>query len=118
MRVGDANKKFKSFIVETPTSTLRDFFMKELKNEFKGKGEVSGYAFKQLKKSPYSYLYEVKNEENGSIHYEVFKRKENTQFDCVSYPRSKSFGLWAWTIVILDKAIEKFDDLNLVIDLD
>jgi hypothetical protein len=92
--------------------------MKELQIDFNGKGEVLGYTFKQLKKSPYSYLYEVKNEDTGVVHYEVFKRKENTQFDCVSYPRSKSFGLWAWTVTNLDLAIEKFDDLNILIDFD
>lgn len=78
--------------------------MKELKIQFEGKGEVKGYLFTQLKKLPNSYLYEVKNEEDGKCHYEVFRRTINTQFDCISYPKSKSFGIWAWTYNELEEA--------------
>ena len=84
--------------------------MKELNDEFKGIGQVKGYYFQKIKKSPYSYLYEVKNTITGVIHYEVFKRKENTRFNCVSYPTDKAFGIWAWTCMNLDRAIEKFDE--------
>jgi hypothetical protein len=92
--------------------------MKELRQQFEGIGQVKGYSFQNIKKSPYSYLYEVKNDDTSAIHYEVFKRIENERFDCVSYPTDKAFGLWAWTCSNLDRAIEKFDELNMVIDMD
>jgi hypothetical protein len=92
--------------------------MKELREQFEGIGQVNGYSFQNKKKSPYSYLYAVKNNDTGTIHYEVFKRKENTLYNCVSYPTDKAFGIWAWTCSSLDRAVEKFDQLNLNIDLD
>lgn len=92
--------------------------MKELKNDFKGLGQIKGYSFQEEKKSQYAYIYSVKNDITGVIHYEVFKRVENTRFNCVSYPGKSSFGLWAWTTSNLDRAIEIFDNLNLIIYID
>jgi len=77
---------------------------KPLKTKFSGKGEVLGYLFTQLEKGSNSYLWEVKNEGNGSVHYEVFKERINERFNCVSYPKSKSFGIWAWTKLNLEDA--------------
>lgn len=47
-------------------------------------------------------------------HYEVFKRKINTKFNCISYPSDKSFGLWAWTYKDLDNAIYKLEELEVI----
>lgn len=60
-----------------------------------GIGEVKGFKFYQEAETPYGYIYRVENE--GIIWYEVFKRKVNTMYNNVSYPRSTSFGKWAWT---------------------
>ena len=84
--------------------------MRELKSYFVGIGQVKGYIFNQLSITDKAYLYEVV--ENNVIHYEVFKRVENTRFNCVSYPSDKAFGLWAWTFMSLEKANKKFDELN------
>ena len=81
--------------------------MKELKEYFTGIGQVKGYIFNQIKKTDYAYLYEVKD--SNRTHYEVFLRKENTMYDCVSYPTDKAFGKWAWTIMDLQKAINKLE---------
>lgn len=86
--------------------------MKELKKEFIGIGEVRGFQFKQLQANGYAYLYEVVNPESNNTHYEVFERVENTIFDCISYPKSKSFGVWAWCIHDYDKAIKKYDEIT------
>lgn len=86
--------------------------MKELKKEFIGIGEVRGFQFKQLQANGYAYLYEVLNPESNNTHYEVFERVENTIFDCVSYPKSKSFGVWAWCIHDYDKAIKQYDEIT------
>lgn len=75
--------------------------MKELKECFVGKGQVRGFLFTQIKKSNYGFIYKVETE--GKTHYEVFKRKENNKYDCVSYPSNKSFGIWAWTYVSLKR---------------
>jgi hypothetical protein len=84
--------------------------MKQLKVQFHGRGEVKGYLFTQISKTDKAFLYEVSS--GDSKHYEVFKKKINHRFACVSYPTSKSFGLWAWTYMSLRSAIKKFDELN------
>lgn len=90
--------------------------MKQLEKEFIGRGEVKGFRFTQINKSDLAYLYEV--DCDGSIHYEVFKHKENTQFNCVSYPKTNSFGVWAWTKGTLQEAVEKFELLSLDVNGD
>ncbi len=83
--------------------------MRELPEKFDGKGQVRGFSFTQIKKSEYAYVYRV--DLGNSHHYEVFFRKENTQYDCVSYPRDKAFGVWAWTCSE-NSYIDKFNELN------
>ena len=84
--------------------------MKELEMIFKGTGEVSIYDFKQVKKTEKGYIYAIYDKNNVS-HYEVFKRKENARFGCVSYPKSNSFGLWAWTFKSFELATNKLNCL-------
>lgn len=84
--------------------------MKELERIFIGRGEVRGVEFRQIEANDKGYLYEVVN--GDRIYYEVFRRKENTQFNCVSYPSAKAFGNWAWTTASLDRANEIFAELN------
>jgi len=85
--------------------------MKQLQEEFIGRGEVKGFIFTQIKKSDVAYIYKV--DCDGCEHYEVFKHKENKQFDCISYPKTSSFGLWAWTYKEIELALEKYDLLHL-----
>ena len=82
--------------------------MKELEIIFKGKGEVSIYDFKQVKKTEKGYIYAI-YDGNAVSHYEVFKRKENTQFGCISYPKANSFGVWAWTFKDYTKSVDKLN---------
>ena len=84
--------------------------MKELKKEFLGIGEVKGYKFTQISQTSQAFIYEVSF--GGGKHYEVFKRRINSRFGCVSYPSRKGFGIWAWTFTELDKAIEHLNQLN------
>lgn len=83
--------------------------IKELKNTYYGVGEIKGYELKQLVKSEKGYIYEKTHVETGSTTFEVFKRKENKYYNCISYPSSKSFGLWAWEVQTLERAKEKFN---------
>jgi len=89
--------------------------MKDLKEYFTGRGQVKGYIFNQIKRTKHAYLYEVK--ENDVIHYEVFKRKINTMYDCISYPTDKAFGIWAWTFMDLDYAIKKLNEITIDAEL-
>lgn len=84
--------------------------MKELQKQFAGRGEVKGYTFNQITATPYGYIYEKTSEEGGNT-FEVFKRKENAYYDCVSYPTSKAFGIWAWAVGTLEKAEEKLTEI-------
>ncbi len=78
--------------------------MKQLNKTIQGRGEVKGYFFTQLEKTNLGYIYEKKCIETNKLSYEVFKHKENKHFDCVSYPSSKAFGVWAWDCLTLEKA--------------
>ena len=90
-----------------------------------GIGEVKGFLFEQFDKNEYAYLYKVSNKDEDTekvkCWYEVFERRHSKELDTVldgqpihfeekeNYPRSNSFGVWAWTFNNLDKAKEKFD---------
>jgi len=86
--------------------------MKELSKYFKGRGEVKGYIFKQIVRSHKAYIYEISSEDSSRKHYEVFKKVENRRYNCISYPTSKAFGIWAWTCMSLERAVVKFNELN------
>ena len=84
--------------------------MKELKPQFDGIGEVSGYQFLQIRSAEWGFLYEVSL--GSRKHYEVFKRRLNRRFATVSYPSSKAFGVWAWTFIDFDLAKDRFEELR------
>lgn len=85
--------------------------MKQLQKEFIGRGQVKGFRFTQLKKSNYSYIYKINT--GSSEHFEVFLHIENRQFNCISYPQSNSFGIWAWTFATYELAINKMEEIDL-----
>jgi len=85
--------------------------MRELEESFIGRGQVKGFKFTQIKKNDYGYIYKV--EISGRVYYEVFKRKENIRFNCVSYPSSKAFGIWAWTTRFIKSAEEYLEDITI-----
>jgi hypothetical protein len=84
--------------------------MKELRNTFTGIGEVRDFKFDQLEATPKAYLYKV--DVFGQIHYEVFKRRENTRHGNVSYPTSKAFGVWAQATRDYCKALAYYKKYN------
>lgn len=84
--------------------------MKELQEEFIGKGQVRGFKFTQIKKTKTAYLYRV--DTGDSKHYEVFERKENNRFNCVAYPSNKAFGLWAKTSSVFERALEMLEEIE------
>lgn len=81
--------------------------LRELPVEFVGTGEVRGFLFRQVSRTMFGYIYEVRVPGTEECHYEVFRRMENARFGCVSYPKSKSFGAWAWCCDSLAKARER-----------
>lgn len=84
---------------------------RELPEIFSGRGEVKGFLFRQITKSDAGYLYEVSTP-YGINHFEVFKKTENKRYGCLSYPRSKRFGIIAWTHRIVEEAIKRFNELK------
>ena len=82
---------------------------KEPKSQFIGKGEVKGFEFTLLFANSRAFMYKVSN--GGLTYYEVFLRKIHSKFGHVMYPRSKAFGLWAWSIFNFNKAKQKFESL-------
>jgi len=98
--------------------------IQELEKEFIGKGEVSESKFIQIFDSVHGYIYEVKQLDVHTPLFEVFKRKNtpicidfenrvysDTEFKEI-YPKSKDFGVWAWTCNNIEDAKLKFDSLN------
>src|SRR2546428_13866776 len=85
--------------------------IRELPDNYIGKGEVKGFYFKKLFGNEFAYLYEV-SDSDGNQRFEVFNRKINVRYSCISYPGSKSFGLWAWSCTTIDKAFERFEKLT------
>ena len=83
---------------------------------FDGKGEVKGFTFAMVKESDFGYIYESNSGER--VHYEVFRKVFASV--CVDfekriyskteqkevYPNSKKFGLTAFSVPRLEKAIE------------
>jgi hypothetical protein len=86
--------------------------MKELEINFLGRGQVKGIKFSQIKKTENGYIYELNDK--GRVYYEVFKRKENVRYSCISYPTNKGFGIWAWTTPYLDRANDILEDINVL----
>ena len=84
--------------------------IKPLPKQFQGRGEVKGYLFTQIRQTDKAFIYEVSS--SGRKHYEVFLKKVNHRFACISYPTSYAGGIWAWTYMSLETAIKKFDELN------
>lgn len=84
--------------------------IKELALDFIGRGPYKGFEFNQLLASKKAFVYNVNV--NGALYYEVFYKRINTRFGAVSYPSPEAFGYWAWNYRTLDKAIQKFNELN------
>lgn len=63
-----------------------------------------GFEYKQVLKNDIGYIY-AQHFKNEIIAYEVFYRKENTQFNCISFPGDNSFGVWAWSCKSFDRAL-------------
>jgi hypothetical protein len=89
------------------TNSFNSLFPTELPTSFIGRGEVKGYQFNQVRRSNEAYIFEV-YDTFGNRWYEVFKRVIDTRFNKIAYPKSKSFGISAWTAKTLPIAEERF----------
>ena len=100
--------------------------IQELEKQFTGIGEVKGFEFTRITSNERSYMYEVRN--GSSTYYEVFIRKaspvclnfakreySDSEFKEI-YPKSNSFGVWAWWCKTYDKAIDKMNSCSEVVD--
>ena len=68
-----------------------------------------GFLYRQEFASDKGYIYSQTL--NGVLlGYEVFLRKENTHFNCVSFPGDNAFGVWAWTTKTLERAKQKLTE--------
>ncbi len=83
--------------------------IKPLSLQFSGTGEVRGYDFAQISKTDKGFCYEVRLD-GITAHFEVFYRKINNRWACISYPTSKAFGIWAWTCKTKEKALKKLEE--------
>lgn len=79
----------------------------KLEDRIEGKGEVKGFVFTKEFENEKGYVYKV--DTGNSIHFEAFYKKSMPV--CIdfekriysetekkeSYPKSNSFGAWAWS---------------------
>ena len=85
--------------------------IRDLKTDFTGVGQVRGYKFTQISKTKSAFLYQV--DTSDRLYYEVFRKRINRRFACVSYPTDKAFGIWAWTSPKLERAFEILNELSM-----
>ena len=99
--------------------------IKELPEEFVGTGEVAIFTFYKVSSSDKALVFKVvATEFPENIHYETIKRKtvpicldfdnriySETEFKEV-YPKAKDFGIWAWSFVNFNDALDKLNELN------
>lgn len=97
--------------------------LRELQKDFIGTVEVKGFKFHQTLASEKGYIYEVESSPMMKHHFEVFKRKisygvkwndEKSKLESdkdklvVSYPKSGSFGIWAWSCANEENALQVY----------
>ncbi|WP_291077934.1 MULTISPECIES: hypothetical protein [unclassified Empedobacter] len=92
--------------------SLKSVDTRRLKRQFEGKGEVKGFRFTQIARNDFAVIYEKVYKNYIQTTYEVFEIKVNTRFNSESYPTSKAFGIWAWDIDTLEKAVFKFHEIT------
>ena len=68
----------------------------------------NGFDYYQELATDTGYIY--RQEDNGKIvAYEVFKRKVNSQYNCISFPKDNAFGTWAWSCRTFEEAKNKMN---------
>lgn len=89
-----------------------------IEKSFVGKGEIKGMKFSLLNEIGDYFLWAVVD--NNQTHYEVWKKKvtpvcvdfENRVYSDTEYkfvkPKSKDFGVWAWSFYNLEQLYKKF----------
>ncbi len=75
--------------------------MKDLAKDIKR----GGFDYSQVFNGPKGYVYS-QTAKGRLIGFEAFLRKENTQFNCISFPGDNAFGIWAWSTRTLEKALK------------
>jgi hypothetical protein len=80
--------------------------IKELSKHIK----KNGFDYTQIEATDKGYIYS-QSYEGEIIAYEVFERRINTYFECVSFPGNEAFGAWAWTYKNLETAQRKLQSL-------
>jgi hypothetical protein len=91
----------------------------KLESEFTGIGEVSGVQFSKVYEDENGYVYKRYDGDFSIPSFEAFYKKtapicidfkkriySETDFKEV-YPKSNSFGVWAWSVSGLQRGIEK-----------
>lgn len=97
---------------------ILDMEVKELPDEFYGKGEVRGFHFTKVVEHEDYYIFKVNPVPNEKAHYELieriptpicldFENKVYSETKCKErFPKAKDFGVWAWTYSTFNAADE------------
>ena len=93
----------------------------KLENKIYGKGETKGIVFTKEYENEKGYIYKS---DTKNTYFEVFYKKETpicidfekriySETDTKEvYPKSKDFGIWAWTVYDIDKGINILKQWN------
>ena len=116
------NSETKNIQSHSRNTVLSAVLIHKLEDNFIGIGEVKGFEFTKEKETENGYIFSVCSENN--THYEVFKKiitpicvdfeskvYSETEFKEV-YPKSKQFGISAWTVKSFEVALERLNGLG------
>ncbi len=104
-------------------AVLPAVLIRKLEDSFTGIGEVKGFEFTKVAETDIGYVYCVRTSDKTK-HYEVFKKRKTpicidfenkiyseTEFKEV-YPKSKQFGVSAWSVKSYETALERLNGLG------
>lgn len=94
------------------SESLKSADTRSLKRKFEGKGEMKDFKFTQIARNDFAVIYEKVYKNHIKKTFEVFEIRINSRFNLESYPTSKAFGIWAWDIETLEKAVFKFHEIT------
>ncbi len=70
-----------------------------------------GFDYHQEVANDFGYIYR-QVDEGKIVAFEVFQKKENKKYDCISFPGPEAFGFWAWSCRTLEDAKKRLESFK------
>jgi len=77
-----------------------------------------GFEMKQVQETESGYVYEqINTDRQETVGFHAFERRENTMYDCESYPGGEAFGNWAWQFTNKQDAVNQLEVINQIVEI-